>query len=97
MPFGCSHLRLGTSFETALEEVIGRGGDTDTNAAIVGGMLGALHGATNIPAYMTEPVLARTPEMANGRRVLPSLYPRAMLGLCRSMYDRANGVGVAEG
>jgi ADP-ribosyl-[dinitrogen reductase] hydrolase len=32
------------------------GGDTDTNAAIVGGMMGALHGVAAIPEYMRRPV-----------------------------------------
>lgn len=35
-----------------------RGGDTDTNAAIVGGLMGALHGASTIPATMLQPVEA---------------------------------------
>ena len=34
-----------------------KGGDTDTNAAIVGALIGALHGAKNIPIYMKSPVL----------------------------------------
>jgi hypothetical protein len=35
-----------------------KGGDTDTNAAIVGCMIGALHGVSGIPDYMSGPVLA---------------------------------------
>ena len=35
------------------------GGDTDTNAAIVGGMVGALQGADGIPDSMKTPVLER--------------------------------------
>ena len=33
------------------------GGDTDTNAAIAGGMIGALVGFKNIPKHMSEKVL----------------------------------------
>lgn len=33
------------------------GGDTDTNAAIVGGLAGALWGAAALPGHMTGPVL----------------------------------------
>ncbi|WP_276650982.1 ADP-ribosylglycohydrolase family protein [Corynebacterium vitaeruminis] len=38
------------SFESGLIDVIARGGDTDTNAAIAGAMLGALFGEAVIPA-----------------------------------------------
>lgn len=44
-------------FEQGIFLVLQRGGDTDTNAAIVGAMLGALHGYDKIPTYMSEPVL----------------------------------------
>ncbi len=50
-------LRSATPFEDAIRETLRCGGDTDTNAAIVGGMLGALHGAEGIPKYMADPVL----------------------------------------
>ena len=36
-------------FEEGLREVIALGGDTDTNAAVAGALLGALHGLTGIP------------------------------------------------
>ncbi|MDO5511765.1 ADP-ribosylglycohydrolase family protein [Corynebacterium sp.] len=39
----------GDSFEEALVRTIGRGGDTDTNAAIVGAFLGGVHGVEAIP------------------------------------------------
>jgi ADP-ribosylglycohydrolase len=41
-------------FEEAIKITLMKGGDTDTNAAIVGGMVGAYH---NIPDYMLNPVL----------------------------------------
>lgn len=34
-----------------------RGGDTDTNAAIVGGLIGALVGFERLPAYMVQSVM----------------------------------------
>ena len=40
-----------------IRQIIREGGDTDTNAAIVGGMLGALLGVKKIPAYMVNKVL----------------------------------------
>ena len=45
------------SYENAIFQVLKKGGDTDTNAKIVGSMLGALYGETEIPLYMKEPVL----------------------------------------
>ena len=37
------------------------GGDTDTNACIVGGMIGAAVGLSNIPSTMKDPVLIFKP------------------------------------
>lgn len=51
------HLWLGTDFVTALAETLAGGGDTDTNACIVGGLLGAAYGAEAIPQPMREAVL----------------------------------------
>ena len=64
----CRHLHLSSSFEGAMRDILKRGGDVDTNAAIVGGMMGALHGASGIPASMRLPVLARTSK-SPGKRV----------------------------
>ncbi len=36
-------------FEDGLRSVVGLGGDTDTNAAVAGSLLGALHGSSAIP------------------------------------------------
>lgn len=44
-------------FETGIRRVLEMGGDTDTNAAICGGMLGAIHGLPGIPKTMRDPVL----------------------------------------
>ena len=40
-----------------MRQMIREGGDTDTNCCIVGGMIGALLGLKNIPAYMVNKVL----------------------------------------
>lgn len=50
------HMLQRTPYEDAIRETICGGGDTDTNACIVGAMLGALHGARAIPEYMLQPV-----------------------------------------
>jgi len=48
------HLRQATPYEDALIEVLSGGGDTDTNACIVGGLSGALHGFNDLPHEMVQ-------------------------------------------
>lgn len=50
------------SFEDALIDTVHRGGDTDTNAAICGALLGALYGIDAIPKRWVDTVLACRPE-----------------------------------
>eukprot|EP01084_Bolivina_argentea_P138403 243658_1 len=45
----CYHLLKGNSFEDAMRSVVSEGGDTDTNACIVGGLMGAYRGLKGIP------------------------------------------------
>ena len=45
-------------FATAIQESIRQGGDTDTNACIVGGVIGAAVGNAGIPEYMALKVLS---------------------------------------
>ena len=47
-------LRYATDPERAFSEAVLAGGDTDTNAAIVGGWLGALHGERRLPVRLVE-------------------------------------------
>jgi len=51
------HLRRGTPYEEAIAETLAGGGDTDTNACIVGGLVGAAAGAAAIPERMRTAVL----------------------------------------
>jgi hypothetical protein len=51
------HLRRRSTAEEAVRDVLRRGGDTDTNACIVGGLIGALHGYTLIPEHLKKRVL----------------------------------------
>ena len=60
-------------FEEALVQTVGRGGDTDTNAAIAGALLGACHGREAIPSRWIHPVLACRPLAEAG-----ALRPRPM-------------------
>lgn len=50
-------LRNKTEFATAIKKTLTLGGDTDTNACIVGGIMGALWGEPRIPLSMKLPVL----------------------------------------
>jgi ADP-ribosylglycohydrolase len=69
------HLASGTSIEDALIETVGEGGDTDTNAAICGALLGACQGSTSIPVRWTMAVLAcRTVAEAGAKRPRPARY-----------------------
>jgi ADP-ribosyl-[dinitrogen reductase] hydrolase len=52
------HLANGTPIEDALIETVGNGGDTDTNAAICGALLGAAQGRRAIPERWSTAVLA---------------------------------------
>jgi ADP-ribosylglycohydrolase/fructose-1,6-bisphosphatase/inositol monophosphatase family enzyme len=61
------HLAAGTAVEPALIETVGRGGDTDTNAAIAGALLGAADGRASLPIRWVMPVLTCRPD--------PGLHP----------------------
>ena len=51
------HLLEESSFEHALRTTLAGGGDTDTNACIVGALAGALHGIDGIPSSLVDGVL----------------------------------------
>ena len=51
------HMLHETSFANALQQVLSCGGDTDTNACIVGGLVGARVGIEGIPEHMTKSIL----------------------------------------
>jgi ADP-ribosyl-[dinitrogen reductase] hydrolase len=65
------HLAKSTAYETALSETLMGGGDTDTNACIVGGLLGTLHGVNGIPVAMTQALLSCDTKLGRKR---PPLY-----------------------
>jgi hypothetical protein len=75
-------LRQNLSYEEAIVYTLMKGGDTDTNACIVGGLMGALHGVTSIPAYMKDPVLgfdctAHNPHTTQSGYQRPATYKAA--------------------
>ncbi|MEV7869665.1 ADP-ribosylglycohydrolase family protein [Streptomyces sp. NPDC088124] len=49
-------LRSTTGFEDAIRAAIDLGGDTDTVAAVTGGLAGAYYGVDAIPAHWTQPL-----------------------------------------
>ena len=55
------------SFEDGVVDTVMQGGDTDTNAAIAGALLGAIHGEEAVPAQWREAILNCRPEAGNPR------------------------------
>ena len=69
------HLLLGSDYENAISETLFGGGDTDTNACIVGGLIGAAVGVDNIPEHMRNAVL--NCDTTQGKHPRPDfLHPR---------------------
>jgi ADP-ribosyl-[dinitrogen reductase] hydrolase len=83
-------LRRATPYEEAIKATLMKGGDTDTNAAIVGGMMGALHGASAIPERMKQPVLT----YREGQPRPGALHARHIPGLAVQLWEKGtNGEG----
>jgi ADP-ribosylglycohydrolase/fructose-1,6-bisphosphatase/inositol monophosphatase family enzyme len=69
------HLIHTESFEDALVRTVGEGGDTDTNAAVAGALLGAAVGRRKLPGRWVRPVLACRPDATLGvGRPRPDIY-----------------------
>ena len=81
------HLAHTQSFEAALVDTIGRGGDTDTNGAIVGALLGAADGRHAIPARWTSLVLACRPmeELGAGQPRPAEYWPDDIIALAEAL------------
>ena len=71
------HLAKGSTYQTAITETLLGGGDTDTNACIVGGLVGALHGVASIPSVMTQALLTCDTQVGRPR---PEVYSTRELG-----------------
>lgn len=74
-------------FRAGVIDAANRGGDADTNAAIVGALLGAFHGIEAIPASWIDRVLTARPLVADDHE----LHPRTLL---RAL---ARGFGAGDG
>lgn len=80
-------------FATALIDTVAGGGDTDTNAAICGALLGAVLSVDAIPAEWRATVLACRPDPADlsVRHPRPSTYwPTDALALADRLLDRSS-------
>lgn len=79
-------LLQGADFNTAIREVLVGGGDTDTNACIVGGLIGAADGCAAISGNTAKAVLEcdttkgrhTRPDILSSRNI-PTLVPRLLM------------------
>lgn len=78
------HLWAGSSYLDAVKETLAGGGDTDTNACIVGGLIGAASGACAIPEKMRAAVLECEPSQGRLRPsfLQPRRVPELVARLC---------------
>jgi len=82
------HLLLGSDYINAMTETLKGGGDTDTNACIVGGLIGAASGADSIPSSMRNAVL--TCDTVKGRKPRPvELQASQIPALVKKLLDNA--------
>jgi ADP-ribosylglycohydrolase/fructose-1,6-bisphosphatase/inositol monophosphatase family enzyme len=77
----------GASLEESLIATVGCGGDTDTNAAVTGALLGAVHGREAFPARWVYAVLACRPltEAASPRPRPTEYWPDDVLELAEAL------------
>lgn len=60
-----------------IKQILSRGGDTDTNAAIVGGMIGAIVGFKNLPPQYLRKLLELR-HKSEEKRYRPKFYEPRM-------------------
>ena len=73
------YLRNGWKYEDAIEDMLLGGGDTDTNAAIVGGLLGAAQGVSAIDENQIKTVLNFNLKFHRGKKRPDFLVPNNKL------------------
>ena len=83
------------SIEEGLSRTVGRGGDTDTNAAIAGALLGAVHGREAIPAQWRQAVLCCRPLPGSPRPRPKALWPVDALQLAEALLAVGRAASVA--
>lgn len=65
-------------YRSAVVDAANRGGDADTNAAIVGALLGAFHGVDSIPSEWRDKVIAAEGLKAGKRDLHPRVFLRVI-------------------
>ena len=82
------HLHKKTSFREAIIHTLMRAGDTDTNAAIVGGLMGAYWGVDAMPVQMVGRVVKSLTGVGHMKR--PEwLHPRNVYAIVKRLYGEA--------
>ncbi|MGW3346629.1 ADP-ribosylglycohydrolase family protein [Nonomuraea rubra] len=84
-------LRTTGGFEDAVRAAIDLGGDTDTVAAVTGGLAGAVYGPAAIPAGWTGPLHVPL-HGSGGGGTLRTLRLRHLVALARDLVERAQPV-----
>ncbi|MCX4749690.1 ADP-ribosylglycohydrolase family protein [Kitasatospora sp. NBC_01287] len=70
-------VRTTSGYEAAVRAAIDLGGDTDTVAAVTGGLAGAIYGLSAVPAHWTEPLHVPLPGHSGRVLRLPELLDLA--------------------
>ena len=74
------------SLEEGVVATVRRGGDTDTNAAIAGALLGAVHGRESVPAQWRSMILSCRPLPPRARRPRPrACWPTDVLEIAERL------------
>jgi ADP-ribosyl-[dinitrogen reductase] hydrolase len=84
------HLVNTYSLEEAVVSTVMQGGDTDTNAAICGALLGAVYGIEHIPEQWLKSILSCRPSIDNPKAKNPrpeSLWPVNALVLAKELIN----------
>lgn len=82
-----------SSFASAVSDTVGRGGDTDTNGAICGALLGAVHGRAAVPSRWVDKIVNCRPELGQPgvRQPRPSVFwPNDAIELATALVERAS-------
>ncbi|HXK11984.1 MAG TPA: inositol monophosphatase family protein [Vicinamibacteria bacterium] len=91
------------SLEDGIVATVWRGGDTDTNAAIAGALLGAVHGREAVPAQWRSMILSCRPLAPRARRPRPrAFWPTDVMEIAETLllageHGPRGGVGVGRG
>lgn len=85
------HLLHSPDAETAVIETVGRGGDTDTNGAIVGALLGSIYGIEAFPERWIRIITDCRPSSDNPavQKPRPSMFwPDSVMEIAEKLYVR---------